>query len=200
VILKNIEIPDIEVGKNIVLSSKDTALVIVDMQNDFVEERGALYVPSAKKTVPFIRELLEKARSKGVKVFFTQDWHEEDDIEFPIWGKHAVGGSWGAEIIEELKPIKGEYTVKKLRYDAFFGTSLDHLLRINGIKNLVITGTVANICVLHTAGSAALHGYKIYIPKDGISAINEFDYLFSLRQISFLYKGVITETKEIYFE
>ena len=197
---KTLEAPEIKIEKNVILNSKETALIIVDMQNDFVHEKGALCVPSAKDTVPVIKNLLNKAREKGVKVFYTQDWHEEEDIEFPIWGKHAVKGTWGAEIIDELKPQKGEYVIKKLRYDAFFGTSLDHLLRINGIKNLVITGTVANICVLHTAGSAALHGYKIIVPKDAISAINDFDYLSALRQISFLYKGIITEEKEIRFE
>jgi len=197
---KTLEAPEIKIEKKVVLNSKETALIIVDMQNDFVHKKGALCVPSAKDTVPVIKNLLNKAREKGAKIFYTQDWHEEDDIEFPIWGKHAVKDTWGAEIIEELKPRKGEYIIKKLRYDAFFGTSLDHLLRINGIKNLLITGTVANICVLHTAGSGALHGYKIIVPKDAISAINDFDYLAALRQISFLYKGIITEEKEIKFE
>jgi len=198
--VKTLEAPEIKVEKNVVLNSRETALIIVDMQNDFVNEKGALFVPSAKDTVPVIKTLLNRARENKVKIFYTQDWHEEDDVEFPIWGKHAVKNTWGAEIIEELKPQKGEYIIKKLRYDAFFGTPLDHLLRIKGIKNLVIAGTVANICVLHTAGSGALHGYKIFVPKDAISAVNDFDYLASLRQISFLYKGIITEEKDIRFE
>ncbi|MEN3043708.1 MAG: isochorismatase family cysteine hydrolase [Candidatus Hydrothermales bacterium] len=197
---KEVLIPEILYEKKVTLSSKESALVIVDMQNDFVNEKGALFVPDAKKTVPIIKNLISKARKSNVKIFFTQDYHEEEDIEFPIWGKHAVKDSWGSDIIEELKPQKGDYVIRKLRYDAFFGTPFDHLLRINNIKNLVITGTVANICVLHTAGSAALHGYKIFVPKDAISAINEFDYYVLLRQISFLYKGIITEEREINFE
>ncbi len=197
---KVFSLPEIEIKKDVRLPTQETALLIIDMQNDFVKKEGALCVPDAEKTVPAIKRLLEKAREKNVKIFFTQDWHEENDIEFPIWGKHAIKNTWGAEIIEELKPQKGEYIIKKLRYDGFFGTPLDHLLRINGIKNLVIAGTVANICVLHTAGSAALYGYKIYIPKDAISAINEFDFYIALRQISFLYKGIITEEREIKFE
>ncbi len=197
---KTLELPEIEIKEKIFLNSRETALVVVDMQKDFVYEKGALCVPSAKETIPVIKSLINKAREKKVKIFYTQDWHEEEDIEFPIWGKHAVKETWGAEIIDELKPEKNDYIIKKLRYDAFFGTPLDHLLRINEIKNLIITGTVANICVLHTAGSGALLGYKIIVPQDAISAINEFDYFSALRQISFLYKGIITEEKEIEFE
>ena len=197
---KEVLVPEIEIKKNVLLNSKETSLVIVDMQNDFVDEKGALFVPDAKKTIPVIKNLIKKARAKKVKIFYTQDYHEEDDIEFPIWGRHAVKETWGSEIIDELKPERDDYVIRKLRYDAFFGTPLDHLLRINNIKNIVVTGTVANICVLHTAGSAALHGYKVIVPMDAISAINEFDFYSALRQISFLYRGIITEEKEINFE
>jgi nicotinamidase-related amidase len=107
-----------------------------------------------------------------------------------------VANTWGAEIVDELKPKDGDTLVKKLRYDAFYGTSLDHILRVKGIKNLVIVGTVANICVLHTAGSAALRWYNVIIPMDGISALSEEDYHFTLHQVDFLYKGVIVKNYE----
>jgi len=76
---------------------------------------------------------------------------------------------------------------------------LDHILRINNIQNLIITGTVANICVLHTAGSAALRWYKVILPIDAISALNDFDYYAAIRQVDFLYKGIITTSDEIEF-
>ncbi len=190
-----VEVPSIPEPQKVSLDAKSSALIIVDMQNDFVNEKGKLYVgEAAKRTIPNIKRLLEKARKSGAMVVFTQDWHLEDDPEFPIWGKHAVAGTWGSEITEELKPMEGEVIIKKLRYDAFFGTSLDHILRIRGIKNVIITGTVANICVLHTAGSAALNLYRVYLPVNCISALTEFDQLAALRQISFLYKGVLTHS------
>ncbi|MCS6769295.1 MAG: cysteine hydrolase [Candidatus Caldarchaeum sp.] len=177
------------------LSRRDTALVIVDMQNDFCHPRGKLFVPTSPATIPNIRSLLEKARRSGVRVFFTQDWHDKDDPEFGIWGEHALAGSWGAEIVEELKPATGEVVVRKLRYDGFYGTSLDHYLSMHGVKNLLITGTVANICVLHTAGSAALRWHKIYVPVDCVSALTEFDLKAAFRQITFLYRGVLTRSE-----
>ena len=195
-----VKVPEYEIIEDkVVLESDKTALVIIDMQNDFVDPKGKLCVLEARKTVPNIQKLLRKAREFGVRVFFTQDWHRKDDIEFKIWGEHAIGGSWGAEIIEELKPRNDEIIIRKLRYDAFFGTTLDHLLRIYKIENLVITGTVANICVLHTAGSAALLGYKIIVPVDCISALTDFDRYATYRQIYFLYKGVLTKSDYIEF-
>jgi len=195
-----VEVPEYEISGKVEISSKETALIIVDMQNDFAHPDGKLFVPSARNIIPKIKELLDRARAAGVKVIYTQDWHMKDDPEFKIWGEHAVANTWGAEIVEELKPLESDILIKKLRYDAFFGTPLDHILRIYGIRNLIITGTVANICVLHTAGSAALLGYKVIVPIDAIAALNDFDYHASLRQISFLYRGILTKVENILFK
>ncbi len=188
--------PKYSVKEEITLPASESAVLVVDMQNDFVHPKGALFVPDAPKTVPAIARLLEKARKSGVPVFYTQDWHGEDDPEFAIWGRHAVAGTWGAEVVEDLTPEKGDVLIKKLRYDGFYGTSLDHLLRLKGVKHLVIVGTVANICVLHTAGSAALRWYNVVVPMDGVSALSEEDYHFALHQIDFLYRGAVVRGVE----
>uniref|UniRef100_A0A7C4E1U8 Cysteine hydrolase n=1 Tax=Caldiarchaeum subterraneum TaxID=311458 RepID=A0A7C4E1U8_CALS0 len=170
------------------------------MQNDFCKPSGKLFVPASLDTIPKIGQVLEKARQSDVMIVYTQDWHMKDDPEFAIWGEHALEGSWGAEIVDELKPREGDVVVKKLRYDAFYGTSLDHILRLHQIENIVVTGTVANICVLHTAGSAALRWYKVYLPIDCVSALNDFDYRATLRQVSFLYRGILTRSELMEFE
>jgi nicotinamidase-related amidase len=195
----NLEVPAYKIAEKVDLESKSTALIIVDMQNDFSHPKGKLFVPSSLNTIPVIKKLIEKARMKNVLIVYTQDWHMKNDPEFAIWGEHAVQNTWGAEILDELKPREGDILIKKLRYDAFYGTSLDHVLRIHNIKNTVITGTVANICVLHTAGSAALRWYKVIVPIDAISALNDFDYYLALRQIDFLYKGILTKSENIEF-
>ncbi|MFP3218164.1 cysteine hydrolase family protein [Acidianus sp.] len=194
-----VEVPKIPEEKEIELNPHDTALIIVDMQNDFVRKDGKLPVPTAENTIKPIKDLIKKARNSSALVIYTQDWHMKDDPEFKIWGEHALAGTWGAEIIDELKPEKDDFIIKKYRYDAFFETPLDYILRVKGIKNLIITGTVANICVLHTAGSAALRWYNVIMPKDGISAITDFDYYATLRQVDFLYKGKITTSAGIKF-
>ena len=197
---KKVEVPEYEITEKITLKSEKTAFIIVDMQNDFAHPKGSLYVPKTKEVIPNIRYLLDEARKKGVLIVFTQDWHSKDDPEFKIWPRHAVAGTAGAEIIKELKPKKDEFIVKKLRYDAFFGTSLDYILRIHEIENVIVTGTVSNICVLHTAGSAALRWYKVILPIDAIASLTDFDQEVTIRQISFLYKGIITTSKGITFE
>ncbi len=191
---RTVEVPEIPVEHAVRLPADRTAVIIVDMQNDFVKPGGKLYVPAAQKTIEPIRRLLGKAREKNVMVAYTMDTHYPGDPEFRIWGEHAVKGTWGWQIVDELKPVEGEVVVEKTRYDGFYGTPLDDLLRSYGIENVVVVGTVANICVLHTAGSAALRHYRVVMPMDGISALNEFDYYLTLRQVSFLYRGIIVES------
>jgi nicotinamidase-related amidase len=82
--------------------------------------------------------------------------------------------------------------LRKLRNDAFYGTPLDHLLRLWGMDTLVICGTVANLCVHYTAASAALRWYDVVIPRDAISALDPFDLESSLRQTAFVFAGRIT--------
>lgn len=194
--LKNlhVEVPEIKVHDRIELPVNETAVIVVDMQNDFVKPGGKLVVPTAKDTIPSIRRLLEKARERNVLIIYTKDTHYRRDPEFEIWGEHVVKGTWGWEIVDELKPSENDIVVEKTRYDGFYGTPIDDLLRVYGIRYVVIVGTVANICVLHTAGSAALRWYKVIVPLDGISALNDFDYYVALRQIDFLYKGILVES------
>ena len=191
---KTVEVPEYEVLENITLRADETAGIVVDMQNDFVKPQGKLYVPTAPLTIEPIRRLLEKARAASVKIFYTQDTHYDGDPEFEIWGEHAKYGTWGWEIVDELKPQKGDIVIRKTRYDGFYGTPMDDLLRVYGIRNTVIVGTVANICVLHTAASAALRWYKVIVPIDGVSALTDFDLQAALRQINWLYKGVIVRS------
>lgn len=184
------EIPEIPWTEAVELPAGRTAILVVDMQNDFVHENGALRVPTAAATVEPIRSLLERARKAGALVIYTQDWHTSDDPEFRIWPAHCVAGTWGAQIIFELSPRPDEITVRKTTYDPFFRTELEGILAEKGVENLVVVGTVANICVLHAAGSAALRGLRVVVPKDCISALNDFDLLLTFRQLTFLYRGL----------
>ncbi|MCS7223605.1 MAG: cysteine hydrolase [Armatimonadetes bacterium] len=196
---KTVTVPEYQETDQVTLDPKTTALVIVDMQNDFVKEGGRLVVPAAAATVPAIARLLKRAREHQVTVAYTQDSHLPGDPEFPIWGEHCLVGTWGWEIVEELKPEPGDFIFPKRRYDGFYGTNMEHDLRVKGVQNLIVTGTVANICVLHTAGSAALRWFHIIVPKDGVSALNDFDMESALRQIHFLYRGIITTCDGIQF-
>ena len=194
-----IEVPDYDVQAHVDVDPARTALVVVDMQNDFVREGGGLLVPDAEATIPAIRMLLELARANGVRVVYSQDTHRDGDPEWRIWPEHAREGSWGWEIVDELAPAPDDVVLRKPRYDAFYGTPLDHLLRLWGVDTLVMCGTVANICVQYTAASAALRWYEVVIPRDAISALDPFDLESSLRQTAFVLAGRITTAAALIF-
>jgi nicotinamidase-related amidase len=185
-------VPAYAVEEEVRLDPARTALVVVDMQNDFVKHGGDLLVPDAEATVPAIRRLLELARASGMRVVYSQDTHRVGDPEWAIWPEHCREGSWGWEIVAELAPAAVETVLRKLRYDVFYGTPLDHLLRMWAVDTLVICGTVANICVQQTAASAALRWYDVVIPRDAVSALEPFDLEASLRQIAFVFAGRVT--------
>jgi nicotinamidase-related amidase len=186
------EVPPYAVEDAVLVDPARTALVVIDMQNDFVQRGGSLLVPDAEATIPAIRRLLELARLNRMRVVYGQDTHHRGDPEWEMWPEHCLEGSWGWEIIAELAPGVDDTVLRKVRYDAFFGTSLDYLLRLWGVNTLIICGTVANIGVQYTAASAALRWYHVVIPRDAISALEPFDLEASLRQTAFVFAGRVT--------
>jgi nicotinamidase-related amidase len=196
-----VEVPEIQFTDHVDLPARSTALIVVDMQNDFVKPEGNLVVAAAGESVPKIQKLLNRVREAGARVAFTQDTHFEGDREWEIWPEHCRHGSWGWQIIDELKPRDEELICRKNRYDAFYGTWLQHFLgRVWQVQHVVIVGTVSNICVAHTAASAGLRWYHIVLPADGTSALTEFDQALTLRQASWLYAGdVVRSVDDIRF-
>jgi nicotinamidase-related amidase len=191
-----VEVPEYEVQDSVRVDPDRTALIIGDMQNDFVTESGTLVVPSAKRTIPARRNLLDLARKSEMRVVFVQDTHRDGDLEWEIWGEHCREGSWGWQVVDELAPHEDETTIRKPRYDAFYGTQLEHMLRMWGLDTLIICGTVANICVHYTASSAAMRWFNVIVPKDCISSFNDFDMEASLSQTATLL-GEVTSSERI---
>ena len=197
-----VEVPEIPVQSTVVLPEGASAVIVVDMQNDFVTPGGSLVVPAAQETIGHIQALIASAHEHAVRVVYTQDTAIEGDPEFDIWPEHCRPGTWGWEIIEELAPQPEDTVFRKNRYDGFYGTGLDHYLtRLWKVENLIIVGTVSNICVLHTAASAGLRWFHVVVPADGISALTTFDQALTLRQVSSLYNGtVLRSTADVRFK
>jgi nicotinamidase-related amidase len=188
----NLEVPQYAVQDEVRVDPERTALVVIDMQNDLVQCGGSLLVPDAAATIPAIRRLLELARASRMRVVYSQDTHRQGDPEWEIWPEHCREGSWGWEIVAELAPGVHDTVLRKARYDAFYGTQLDDILRLWGVDTLVICGTGANMGVHYTAASAALRWYAVVIPRDAISALEPFDLEASLRQTAFVFSGEVT--------
>lgn len=194
---EQVTLPEITISKKVEFPAQRSAVIVVDMQNDFVKPGGSLVVPSAAATLPALAATLERARSAGVRIAYTQDTHLEGDKEWAIWPEHCRKGTWGWQIVDELAPFSEDLVVQKSRYDGFYDTSLDHYLsRVWGVEHLLILGTISSICVLHTAAAAGLRWFHVVTAVDGISALNDFDMALTVRQISWLYTGQVVRSVE----
>ncbi len=153
-----------------------SALIVVDMQNDFVRKNGALSVEGGGETLPVIESLLEKASEKGIPVFFTMDWHSPDDPEFERdgWPRHAVRNTKGAEIVEELSPKESNVEIiKNTEYDKFSGTKLGEKLSKKGVKRVYLCGLATDYCIKFTSLTALKLGFKVNVVIDGIKPVSK---------------------------
>ncbi|MFY9800228.1 MAG: isochorismatase family cysteine hydrolase [Methanoregula sp.] len=156
---------------------KQAALLIIDMQNDFVLDGAPLRVAQARTIVPKIYEVLTGFRKKRSPVFHILRVHRRDgsDVEITrqeLFRKHpfAVEGTHGAAVIEELTPLPGEYIIPKIRMSAFIGTELDLMLRNIGVEELVVTGIQTPNCVRTTVFDAIANNYPVILIKDAVAA------------------------------
>ncbi len=156
----------------------DAAVVVVDMQNGFCHPDGSLHAEPSEAAIDPVTELVDRAREAGVSVIYTRDVHPPEQFEethyydeFDRWGEHVVEGSWDAEFVSALDVADEDHVVEKHTYDAFYRTNLEGYLETRGIDDLLICGTLANVCVLHTAGSAGLRDYRPIIVTDALGYI-----------------------------
>ncbi|MCX7738067.1 MAG: nicotinamidase [Hydrogenothermaceae bacterium] len=166
----------------VAISNRD-ALIVVDMQNDFMP-LGVLPVKEADRIVPVINNYVEKFERKSLPVFFTRDWHPENHTSFRdfggVWPSHCVAGTEGAKFYPGLKiPADNKFIISKGTspefdaYSGFQGTILDSLLKERGIRRVFICGVATDFCVKNTALGAINLGYQVFILSDGIKGVFE---------------------------
>jgi len=173
-----------------------TAVVVVDMINDFVT--GVFKSERAEKIIPNVRRLLDFARKEKIPIIYASDAHLPNmDKEFGVWPPHAVAGTWGAQIVDELKPQKGDYTIQKRRYSAFQGTDLDQILRELEVDTLIMVGLVTDICIQHTAADAFFRGYRTIVPQDCVEASSAQIQRVAIDYMKKTYGSEITNLNEL---
>lgn len=176
------------------------AVLIIDMLNDFIT--GDLKCERAKHIIPNLKKLIEAARQHKIPVIYCNDAHLPEDFEVvEKWGKHAIKGTKGAEVIPELKPTEKDYILDKRTYSSFYETGLDPLLRSlyngEGVKTVILGGLHTHICVRHTAADAFFRGYKIIIAKDGVEASTKEDHEQGLKYLEYVYNAKLMTVDEI---
>jgi len=182
-----------------------TALLVVDMQNDFCAKGGHVEkvmrrdVTGCDVIAVAIMRLVATAREKGVPVFWVKAVYDPKYTTGAMQLKQigngvesicCAEGSWGAEFYM-VEPQAGEPVIVKHRYSAFSGTALDNLLRVRGVKSLVVTGVATNICIDSTFRDGFHNGFYVVIPKDCVGSANKELHEATLKNAQFLFGDVV---------
>jgi len=167
-----------------------TALLVVDVQNDFADPDGSLSVAGGSEVVAVANAQAAAARQTGALVVVTQDWHPPDTPHFAkdggVWPVHCVRDTWGAQLVEGLavedapvvrKGTGGEdgysgFTVRDPRTEAQSPTGLEQLLRERSIERVVVLGLATDYCVKETALDAVRLGFTTIVLRDGVRAVD----------------------------
>jgi nicotinamidase/pyrazinamidase len=166
-----------------------TALLVVDVQNDFADERGSLAVPGGSRIVPEVNAQVALARAADAPIFYSQDWHPPETPHFITsggpWPVHCVRDTWGAAFHPDLEVAgptvrKGEdggdgysaFSVRDPASGEATATVLDRWLRDAGIERLVVGGLATDYCVVETTCDARMLGYGVEVVADAIAAVD----------------------------
>ena len=199
------------------VAPEHTALIVVDMQNDFCADGGFLQregmnVKLVQAMTPRLVGFINKAREAGLPIVYIQTVYYAPGHQYisDAWLEHnwrrdkrryreyvpLEQGSWGVEFYGGIKPLPGEIIVQKHRYGAFADTNLDLILRSKGIRTLIITGVATNCCVETTARDGFMKDYYIVFLKDCTAATAEDLHNSTIRNIS-LYFGEVVDSAEV---
>jgi ureidoacrylate peracid hydrolase len=179
------------------LDPERTAVIVVDMINEFLEDGGLMVLASGRALYRPIQDLVDAAHSAGAKVIWLRDEHPDlSDPEFRKRIVHCLAGTWGTQIVDALKPGSDDTIIPKHTYSGFFGTPLHETLQGMGVNTLIVTGVVTNICVRSTCHDAFFQGYDVLVPRECVSATSEREQESSLYDIDTHY-GAVTSLEQV---
>jgi len=176
-----------------------TAVLVIDMLNDFLVEGGKMVLPGGDHIVPNQKAVFEIARQAKIPIFYVNDSHRpglKADREFLKRGEHCIEGTWGARVVDSLKPHAEDLIITKRRFSGFFETDLDLTLKDMGIQILIVMGVVTNICVRSTIHDAFFRGYQVIVPRDCVEATGPREQESSLYDIE-THFGEVTDSAQI---
>lgn len=204
--------PELGMGANIARA----ALVIVDMQNDFLHPDGSfahiaqehpeasIDMPFLVGTIPHAKRLVAAFRAVGRPIVYVVHVLKPDysDAAWPFWRlgmapatgnrTHCVEGTWGAEVIDELKPCEGEQVVVKKGFGGFANTALDTILRNMGVTTCVVAGVTTCVCVSNTVRGGVEHNYRMILVSDAVAEVSRDTHDSELKTMSRIFADVKT--------
>lgn len=180
---------------------ESAALLVVDMQNDFLLPAGLLRTWGGPAVVPEINRLVDLFRDASRPIVFTRHIYERPEVDggatARFWGAGANSqllreGTWHSELHADLHRLPGDRVLAKRRYSGFYQTDLELLLRTDGVRQVVVTGVCSNICCEATAHDAFFRDFEVFFPLDATGGTSEEAHLGALRSIAFAYGEVVT--------
>jgi ureidoacrylate peracid hydrolase len=178
------------------ITSDNSALIVVDMQNMWCHPRGTRYLPSSEDIIPRIQQLLEVCRSSNVPVIYLYSTKRKDMADGGIFvelkpGTHNGDDPWtniegeiGGEIHDSVKPEPSDIVIKKFRYSGFYGTQLENVLRRLNRDVVAITGLATNVCCDATARDGAMRDFKVVFLSDANASLTEEDQSYTLKNFA----------------
>jgi len=178
------------------LNPGKSALLVVDMQEFFLDPSSPTFTCGAAAILPAVKRLIKAFRGAGRPVIFTRHVHHPDELDSGImgwwWEGKCIEGSPESEIHPGIAPRANEKVVFKHRYSAFYNTDLEIVLRCLKVEDLVIAGVMTNMCCESTARDAYYRDYRVFFPADGTGTINEEMHLASLLNLAYGFALVTT--------
>jgi nicotinamidase-related amidase len=184
------------------------ALLVIDIQHEFIDEDGAVFCIGGKEMLPRVKTLIEACRAADIPIVFTQEVHRPSRVDMgrELDGNepdHCLIGSHGVEIMEEIAPEPGDLIVTKPRYDAFLGTDLEYVLNGLGVfpnDTLILCGDATNVCVHYTGAGAHQRDYRIKVVEDCCAGSSPEEHEAALTQLDYLQNGARMSLDEVLAE
>jgi ureidoacrylate peracid hydrolase len=183
----------------VTLDSRKTAIIVIDMINEFCKPGGKMVLPGYEMLMPQQKALIAAARANNVPVIFVMDSHRKNMRRDREWVKrtpHGVEDTWATQVIDDLEVRDNDIKVIKHRYSAFFQTDLDLVLKDMLITQLVVFGVVTNICVRSTVHDGFFQGYDIVVPHDACAATGPREHVSTLYDIA-THFGTVSDTETV---
>ena len=178
------------------LNVRRSALLVVDMQNFFLDPSSPSFLCAGLAILPALKKLIESARKAGMPVIYTSHAHHPAGIDAGIlgwwWNETCIEGTEGSRIHPQIEPEQNEKIIRKHRYSAFYNTDLETVLRCLKVEDLVVSGVMTNICCESTAREAYFRDYRTFFLANATATSTEEMHLASLLNLAFGFAFVTT--------
>ena len=148
-----------------------SALIVIDMLNEYDHEDAGVLVDAVREALPAMRRLVERAHDEGTPVVYVNDNYGDWSAGRPELVERAVGGS-ARDLVEPIAPAEGTWFIAKARHSIFYETQLEYLLREQEVDRLVLVGQVTEQCILYSALDAHVRHFSVAVPRDAVAGIH----------------------------